>query len=105
MVSITIPASWPWGNAAWDKQVRDDVSWTKGSHNMKFGGQFMRYSKNQSIFGDTQGDYTFDGSFTGNAVADMLLGYAKNYSQLDLEDQHSHANLDGLVLFHQIIGA
>jgi len=80
------PASWPWGNAAWDKQVRDDVSWTKGSHNMKFGGQFMRYSKNQSIFGDTQGDYTFDGSFTGNAVADMLLGYAKNYQQLDLED-------------------
>ena len=80
------PASWPWGNAAWDKQVRDDVSWTKGAHSMKFGGQFMRYSKNQSIFGDTQGDYTFDGSFTGNAVADMLLGYAKNYSQLDLED-------------------
>ncbi len=80
------PASWPWGNAAWDKQVRDDVSWTKGSHGMKFGGQFMRYSKNQDIFGDTQGDYTFDGSFTGNAVADMLLGYSKSYSQLDLED-------------------
>jgi hypothetical protein len=80
------PASWPWGNAAWDKQVRDDVSWTKGAHSMKFGGQFMRYSKNQDIFGDTQGNYNFDGSFTGNAVADMLLGYAKNYSQLDLED-------------------
>ncbi len=80
------PASWPWGNAAWDKQVRDDVSWIKGVHTMKFGGQFMRYSKNQDIFGDTQGDYTFDGSFTGNAVADMLLGFAKNYSQLDLED-------------------
>ena len=88
------PASWPWGNAAWDKQVRDDVSWTKGAHSMKFGGQFMRYSKNQSIFGNTQGNYSFDGSFTGNgtkqypgnAVADMLLGYAKSYSQLDLED-------------------
>ena len=81
------PASWPWKNAAWDKQVRDDVSWTKGPHNMKFGGQFMRYSKNQDIFGDTQGNYQFDGSFTGNAVADFLLGYAKTYNQLDLEDR------------------
>ncbi len=81
------PASWPWRNAAWDKQVRDDVSWTKGTHNMKFGGQFMRYSKNQDIFGDTQGNYSFDGSFTGNAVADFLLGYAKTYNQLDLEDR------------------
>lgn len=81
------PASWPWRNAAFDKQVRDDVSWTRGNHNMKFGGQFMRYSKNQDIFGDTQGNYSFDGSFTGNAVADLLLGYSKTYNQLDLEDR------------------
>ena len=81
------PASWPWRNAAFDKQVRDDVSWTKGQHNLKFGGQFMRYSKNQDLFGDTQGDYTFSGIYTGNAVADFLLGYAANYSELDLEDR------------------
>jgi hypothetical protein len=81
------PASWPWKNAAFDKQVRDDVSWTKGKHNLKIGGQFMRYSKNQDIFGDTQGDYNFSGIYTGNAVADFLLGYAANYSELDLEDR------------------
>lgn len=93
------PASWPWRNAAWDKQVRDDVSWTKGDHNMNFGAQFMRYSKNQDIFGDTQGDYTFDGSFTGNAVADFLLGYAKNYSELDLEDRTHTRTSTGSVYF------
>ncbi|HVN04988.1 MAG TPA: hypothetical protein VMT86_11255, partial [Bryobacteraceae bacterium] len=81
------PASWPWRNAAFDKQVRDDVSWTKGKHNLKLGGQFMRYSKNQDIFGDTQGNYSFSGIYTGNAVADLLLGYAANYSILDLEDR------------------
>jgi Carboxypeptidase regulatory-like domain len=81
------PASWPWKNAAFDKQVRDDVSWTKGRHNLKIGGQFMRYSKNQDIFGDTQGDYNFSGIYSGNAVADFLLGYAANYSELDLEDR------------------
>ncbi len=87
------PASWPWRNAARDEQARDDVSWTKGTHNLHFGGQYMRYGKNQDIFGDTQGNYTFSGTFTGNAVADFLLGYAQNYSILDLEDRtHTRTN-------------
>lgn len=81
------PASWPWYNAAADNQVRDDLTWTKGTHNFEFGGQFMRYHKNQDIFGNTQGNYNFDGSFTGNAVADMLLGYAKSYSELAIQDR------------------
>ena len=80
-------ASWPWYNAARDHQVRDDVSWTKGKHNLKFGGQFMRYAKNQDIFGNTQGNYSFDGTFSGNAVADFLLGYAKSYSELAIQDR------------------
>ncbi|HVN06773.1 MAG TPA: carboxypeptidase regulatory-like domain-containing protein [Bryobacteraceae bacterium] len=83
---------WPWRNAAWDKQARDDVSWTKGSHSFHFGGQYMRYSKNQDIFGDTQGNYSFNGSFTGNAMADFLLGYASSYSILDLQDREHTRN-------------
>jgi hypothetical protein len=93
------PASWPWKNAAFDKQVVDDVSWTKGDHNMRFGAQFMRYSKNQDIFGDTQGNYSFDGSFTGNAVADFLLGYSKTYNQLALEDRTHTRTSTGSVYF------
>ena len=80
-------AAWPWYNAAFDHQYRNDLSWIKGSHNMKFGGQYMRYSKNQMIFGGTQGGYNFDGTFTGNAVADFLLGYAKSYSELAIQDR------------------
>jgi hypothetical protein len=79
-------ASWPWTNKANDNQFRDDLSWTRGAHNFKFGGQFMRYGKDQQIFGNTQGSYNFDGTFTGNAVADFLLGYAKSYSELDIQD-------------------
>ena len=79
--------SWPWTNAAFDHQVRDDLSWIHGAHNFKFGGQYMRYAKNQEIFGNTQGNYTFDGSFTGNALADFLLGYAKSYNELDIQDK------------------
>jgi hypothetical protein len=80
-------ASWPWYNAAFDHQYRDDASWIRGSYNFKFGGQYMRYSKNQMIFGNTQGNYNFDGTFTGNAAADFLLGYAKSYGELAIQDR------------------
>jgi hypothetical protein len=81
------PAAWPWFNQAFDHQFRDDASWTRGSHAFKFGGQYMRYRKDQDIFGNTQGNYNFDGTFTGNAVADFLLGYAKSYNELALQDR------------------
>lgn len=80
------PGSWPWYNSFDSNQVRDDVSWTKGNHNFKFGGTFMRTRKNQDIFGDTQGDFTFNGNASGNAFADFLLGYASSYSELAIQD-------------------
>jgi len=79
--------SWPWHNAADSQQVRDDVSKMAGSHALKFGGQFMRYRKNQDIFGQTQGGYTFNGRFTGSDVADFLLGLANSYHELAIQDR------------------
>src|SRR5947208_290494 len=32
-------ASWPWRNKADDYQIRDDISWTKGAHQIKMGGR------------------------------------------------------------------
>jgi len=80
-------ASWPWHNAADSQQGRDDVSWMKGPHALKFGGQFMRYRKNQDIFGNTEGNFSFDGTFSGSDLADFLLGFAKSYNELALEDR------------------
>ena len=80
-------AGWPWWNAADSQQVRDDVSWMVGKHALKFGGQFMRYRKNQDIFGNTQGSYSFDGTFSGDSFADFLLGYAKSYNELAVQDR------------------
>jgi hypothetical protein len=79
--------SWPWHNAADSQQVRDDVSWMVGKHALKFGGQFMRYRKNQDIFGQTQGAYNFNGRFTGSDVADFLLGLANTYHELAVQDR------------------
>ncbi len=52
----------PWHNAAQDFEPKIDVSYTNGKHAMKFGFSYNRYTKNQQIFGDTQGDFGFNSS-------------------------------------------
>src|SRR6266403_2064381 len=84
-------SSWPWHNKADDYQIRDDISLTKGSHQLKFGASWAIYKKVQDLFGQTQGGFTFNGSFTGNNVADMLLGDASGYQELAVQD-HGYWN-------------
>ena len=79
-------SSWPWHNVADDYQIRDDISWTHGAHQFKFGGSWALYKKTQDLFGQTQGGFNFDGTFTGNDFADFLLGDAKNYQELAVQD-------------------
>lgn len=79
-------SSWPWRNKADDYQIRDDVSVTKGAHQLKFGGSWAIYKKVQDLFGQTQGSFGFDGTFTGNDFADFLLGDAKGYGELAIQD-------------------
>ena len=71
----------PWNNKADSYQIRDDVSWTKGRHQLKMGGGWLYYAKVQDWFKNTQGNFQFNGSFTGNDFADYLLGYASNYTE------------------------
>jgi hypothetical protein len=71
----------PWNNKADDYQIRDDISWTKGAHQFKFGASWAIYKKTQDAFANTQGNFKFDGSFTGNDFADFLLGYAQQYQE------------------------
>ena len=75
-------ANWtPWNNKADDYQLRDDISFTKGAHQLKFGGSWALYKKSQDAFANTEGNFTFNGRFTGNDFADFLLGYAQGYSE------------------------
>jgi len=80
-------SSWPWRNKADDYQIRDDLSWTRGAHQLKFGFSWAIYKKIQDLFGQTQGGFGFDGSFTGNDFGDFLLGDAKSYQELAIQDK------------------
>jgi hypothetical protein len=88
-------ANWtPWNNKADDYQLRDDVSWTKGAHQLKFGFSWALYKKTQDAFANTEGNFTFNGLYTtpsgcvksstlscGYDFADYLLGYAQQYTE------------------------
>ncbi|MGA8340614.1 MAG: hypothetical protein WB781_01640, partial [Candidatus Sulfotelmatobacter sp.] len=75
-------ANWtPWNNKADDYQIRDDLSWTKGAHQLKFGFSWALYKKVQDAFANTEGNFTFNGLYTGYDYADYLLGYAQAYSE------------------------
>ena len=86
-------SSWPWHNKADDYQIRDDVSLTKGAHQLKFGFSWALYKKTQDLFGQTQGGFGFDGTFTGNDFADFLLGDAKSYQELAVQDHGQWNNV------------
>jgi hypothetical protein len=80
-------ANWtPWVNKADDYQLRDDISWTKGKHQIKIGGSWALYKKIQNLFANTEGNFKFDGSYTGNDFADFLLGYAQGYTEDAVQD-------------------
>ena len=91
--------SWPWTNKADDYQIRDDVSWTKGAHQMKMGGSWAIYKKYQQLFGNTQGSFSFNGSYTGLDFADYLLGLSNSYGELGVQDYGYWNNVSTALYF------
>ena len=79
-------------------QLTDTASWSRGSHLVKFGGEW--YSVRQSAFRDVQarGFLNFvDQYLTGNALADLLLGFPVTTGGAHLDNpQNLRANNWGL---------
>jgi hypothetical protein len=66
-------------------QGSDDLSKVAGAHSIKVGvtTMFSITPVQSQTSPSLQGQYTFDGSFTGNAIADALVGLPVNYSELN----------------------
>jgi hypothetical protein len=73
-------ATEPYDNAAQDYEPKVDISYTAGQHAFKFGLSYNRYTKNQMLYGDEQGDYGFN-AISNDGIMDMLMGLAGSYSQ------------------------
>jgi len=78
------PSYYPWKNGYEGFQYRDDISWTKGRHQFKFGGGILHTYKNQELQYNTNGVIAFNSStFSGDSYINYLLGMASSYSQLE----------------------
>ncbi|MFN2412542.1 MAG: hypothetical protein ABR535_05740 [Pyrinomonadaceae bacterium] len=64
---------------------RDNLTWVKGRHNFKFGAFISREAKNENAGNPTNGSYSFNGTRSGNAFADFLLGLPNAYSEAQNE--------------------
>jgi hypothetical protein len=90
----------PWNNAANDYQIRDDVSWSKGAHQIRAGFGWMLYKKAQDYFALTQGNFFFNGAFTGYDYADFLMGLAQQYGE-DAVQSTGHWNNNSYSVYIQ----
>jgi len=62
-------------------QLGENVSWFRGRHTVKFGGEFQRTEMINRASTATNAFFRFDGSVTGNAFADYLIGKPRSIDQ------------------------
>jgi len=79
-------------------QVTDNVIWIHGRHQLGFGGEYARMQMNFLFTTNASGSYSFNGSFTGDALADFLLGYPSSFSQGQTQRYSGRGNRAGLYL-------
>jgi hypothetical protein len=89
VTSGTLGAQWnpqyfPWKNGYEGFQYRDDLSWQRGRHQLKFGFSYLHDYKNQELQANTNGTANFDTSaFSTDSIVNMMMGMAASWSQLE----------------------
>jgi hypothetical protein len=81
--TVWSPSYFPWKNSYFGYEPRDDVSWTRGRHQFKFGFSWLHDVKNQELQANTNGTAIFGNSdFSKDSYVNFLLGDADSFTQL-----------------------
>lgn len=72
--------------------LSDTLNLTLGRHELKLGGAYMWHKYSNTGAGGSNGLFAFNGSTTGNALADFLLGKANSMSQNNGVYVRNHAS-------------
>ena len=83
-----------------DFEFFDNVSYQHGRHNFTFGGYFFHLAFNPAFPNNARGTYTFNGSYSGNALADFLFGYPSQ-GQVGLGEGAENAHTDWAHFYFQ----
>jgi hypothetical protein len=85
--SVSVGGFFSVSNCCWPNRVvrnqyqfRDDVSWTKGKHEIRFGAEAIRRQTNLFSYYLGGGSFSFAGNFSGSNLADFFLGTPSTYS-------------------------
>ncbi|MBI4164563.1 MAG: TonB-dependent receptor [Acidobacteria bacterium] len=71
---FSVSGAFPYDSPVPTYEVRDKLTWMHGRHSLTAGGSFERGQRGAINQFGASGYFTFDGSFTGNALADFLIG-------------------------------
>lgn len=71
---FTARPGWNYKKFDRDYHISESLTWMRGAHELKFGGEYMHLSNAIQNDFRTMGNFTFNGSISGNAFADFMLG-------------------------------
>ena len=83
-----ITEQWYFYNASYNMPFESNNTWNHGPHTVRFGFAITREGKNELANpsnNSTNGVFNFDGSASGDGMADFLLGKAFSYSETALD--------------------
>ena len=78
------PSYYPWKNGYEGFQYRDDLSWSKGRHQFKFGFGLLHDYKNQELQAETMGRASYSqNNFAKDTVVNAVMGLEDSWNQLE----------------------
>lgn len=74
-------------------QIADDIDWIVGRHHFSTGAEYITGQMDENNLQYANGEFAFNGNFTGDALADFMLGnlYSiidSNYARVDLRQKY-----------------
>lgn len=77
-------------------QFSDDLTMSRGRHQLSFGGSVMRIQLNQENNYLLDGNYLFSASFSGDNMSDFMLGKLSGFNQSAMQGTANRQTLPGL---------
>jgi TonB dependent receptor len=77
---VNMSPNQPWKEGDNIYQLDDKLSWIKGRHSLKFGFFAMQDRQLTRTQFQSSGAFNFDGSFSGNPMADYILGRPASFT-------------------------
>ena len=62
------------------EQLSEQISWNHGSHNIMAGLEFRRLATGRAAVNSARGTFTFNGTLSGYAPADFILGLPQTFA-------------------------